>query len=95
MSPGNDKDKSRGSMLFVGGLIMLLFLDNDAALDHHVESGEESYVVHALYAMFDQLGKSATHSYTFLHISNFMPAKILLFHPTATCRTCRNCCKLR
>ena len=36
-----------------------------------------------------------THSYTFLHISNFMPAKILLFHPTATCRTCRNCCKLR
>ena len=53
---GNDKNKSRGSMLFVGGLVMLLFLDNDAALDHHVESGDESYVVHALYAMFDQLG---------------------------------------
>ena len=45
-------------MLFVGGLIMLLFLDNDAALDHHTESGEENYVVHILYAMFDQLGKS-------------------------------------
>ena len=44
-------------MLFVGGLIMLLFLDNDAALDHHVESGDESYVAHAFFAMFDQLGK--------------------------------------
>jgi hypothetical protein len=43
-------------MLFVGALIMMLFLDNDAAIDHHTESSGESYIVHALYAMFDQLG---------------------------------------
>ena len=53
---GNDKNKSRGAMLFLAGLIMLLFLDNDSALDHHIESNEEGLLAHALYAMFDQLG---------------------------------------
>lgn len=53
---GNDKNKSRGAMLFVAGVIMLLFLDNDAALGHHIESNDESHLTHVLYAMFDQLG---------------------------------------
>ena len=47
-------------MLFVCGLIMLLFLDNDAAVDHHTESGTENWVVHVMYALFDQLGKEST-----------------------------------
>ena len=43
-------------MLFVTGLVMLLFLDNDAAVGHHTESGQEGWLLHALYAAFDQMG---------------------------------------
>ena len=59
-SPGSDKNKFRGALLFILGVIVLLVLDNDAGLNQHAETVGESHVQHAVYMVFDQLGKSCS-----------------------------------
>ena len=66
-SLGNDKDKSRGALLFVAALLMLLFLDNDSELNSHTEESHgESPTVHLVYALLDQLGMDCFPSYSLL-----------------------------